>query len=133
MTVLEHDRGYMESTLRLLEQHGLAAAVEVRLAPIPPPGKGVQWYDTALDGPFDFVFMDGPPLKIGRDAGLFALHPQLSKDGWEMWLHDGNREHEQACVARWEEAFPVTSALEPLDERGVIVLRPRRVEKTIPS
>ena len=124
---LEHDGAFCAQTARLLEGLGLRAAVDLRLAPIAPlscpDGVARAWYDAAPAGPFDFVFVDGPPMRQGRGAVLFALADRLAP-GWELWLKDGYRSHERECVALWRRHLALDATLRSLDPRGVWVLRP---------
>ncbi|HLA64317.1 MAG TPA: glycosyltransferase, partial [Rhodothermales bacterium] len=120
VTVLEHDPAYWERTADLLAAHGLGDAVDLRYAPLAETPDG-PWYDAALDGSFDFVFADGPPLSAGRTAVLPALHAHLA-DGWTLWLKDGRRPHERACVEYWSRRFPLARRLWDGDPRGVWVL-----------
>ncbi len=122
---LEHERQFCEKTRDMLIQLGLAGVVDVKLAPI----KSIHWqhkvrypwYGAELSGKFDFIFVDGPPLKVGRQATLFGLADHLEPN-WELWLKDGYREHERACIAIWKEHFRFSGALYGLDHKGVWIL-----------
>jgi glycosyltransferase involved in cell wall biosynthesis len=119
---LEHDPLYYARTAGMLEELGLREQVDLRLAPLVQLGdSGRLWYSHLPDEQFDFVFVDGPPLRCGRGGALFALAERLAA-GWELWLHDGKREHERDCVRLWGERFPIAAALDER-ERGLWVLR----------
>jgi glycosyltransferase involved in cell wall biosynthesis len=123
---LEHDASYIEQTKKLLTSFGLQDQVELRLAPLEPrrcaDGRTYPFYDTKLDGTFDFVLIDGPPLRHGRQAAFFALSGHLAR-GWEVWLDDGRREHEQQCLDLWRTHFTFDAALYDFDQKGVWILR----------
>ena len=125
---LEHDGVYHAQTARLLDGLGLRHAVDLRLAPLAPlacpDGVARAWYSGDLPaGPFDFVFADGPPVRQGRGAVLFALAGRLDP-GWELWLKDGYRSHERECVALWRRHLALDATLRGHDPRGIWVLRP---------
>jgi glycosyltransferase involved in cell wall biosynthesis len=120
VTALEHDPVHVEGTRDLLDAFGLADRVELRYAPVGGGPEG-PWYDAPLDGLFDFVFVDGPPLRVGRGAVVPRLHEQLA-DGWTLWLKDGHREHERRCVAEWAARYPLRRELRETDSRGLWVL-----------
>lgn len=123
LTILEHERTYFEATRRLLDAFGLLKHADLRLTPLAEqPGDGHRfWYADDLGGAFDFILIDGPPEKVGRAGALFALQGHLAP-GWEAWLHDGHRAHEQACVKLWQQHFTFSASLHDLDEKGVWVL-----------
>lgn len=98
---LEHIRKYAE-----LSQH-IAPQAEVRLCKMRPfytLGGNFSWYDTKMPQGIDFALIDGPPMSIGREAAFFALHPFLNP-GWEIWLDDADRQHEQDCLLLWQKWF----------------------------
>jgi hypothetical protein len=107
---LEHLRKYARRSKQL------APNAEIRLCPIKPFHTLVgnfRWYATTLPPGIDFALIDGPPMSVGREAALFALWPHLSK-GWEIWLDDADRSHEQACLKLWSQYFPFH--VEPINE-----------------
>ncbi|MDA0165828.1 glycosyltransferase [Solirubrobacter ginsenosidimutans] len=134
VTSLEHDPEYAERTRALLTRFGLQDAVDLRVAPLLArecaDGLTHPWYDTALDGPFDFVFADAPPLRHGRGAVLFALEDVLATE-WELWLDDAGREHERECIARWAEHIAFTCSVRE-ERRGLAILRGDRRRPTPP-
>jgi protein-L-isoaspartate O-methyltransferase len=129
VVTLEHDLRFYRQTAALLERLRLRRAVDLRLAPLGAlrhNGWGpVRWYRPLPAGPFDFVFVDGPPQQLGREGTLFALAGQLSAGG-ELWLHNGHREHERACLAAWQRAFHFDAALVDVD-KGAWILSDIRV------
>lgn len=104
---LEHDNQYVRETAETLMQSAQNQIWVVVYAPIKQFNAG-PWYDHDLrqDGPFDFVLIDGPPLKIGRQAGLRILWPHLAP-GFEIWLDDWDRDHEKECVRNWQQHYPI--------------------------
>jgi glycosyltransferase involved in cell wall biosynthesis len=121
VTTLEHDPGWFERTRDLLVRFGLQGCVDLRYAPIREASSEPTWYDARLEGPYDFIFVDGPPLRIGRRAVLPAIHDHLSSR-WTLWLKDGNRAHERACVDEWAVDHTFERRLWNIDPRGVWVL-----------
>ena len=87
-----------------------------------PDGVERPWYDVAPVGCFDFILVDGPPLRTGRGAALFALESLLAADG-EVWLHDARRAHERECLELWRACLPFRCEVRDLDDRGVAFLR----------
>lgn len=105
---LEHDARFFHKTAALLKTFGLDRAVDLRHAPLQSvsvSGQVGQFYGARLKGPFDFVLMDGPPMRYGRELALPMVAKHLA-DPWYLWLDDGNRHHEQACVWQWCRQFP---------------------------
>lgn len=122
---LEHEPSYYAETEKLLTALDLRQAVQVQLAPLAPldfgGGRQGLWYGAKLSGEFDFILVDGPPEKHGREGALYALNGHLAPQ-WELWLHDGNRPHERSCVANWSKQFKFSCALHSIDEKGVWIL-----------
>lgn len=124
---LEHDRAYHQRTKELLKATHLASHVDLRLAPLKTlqhPNGSYVWYDTTLTGKYPFVFVDGPPMKFGRQGALFALAPHLPKN-WELWLHDGLRSHEKMCVEQWSKHFQFNAEICQIEDKGMVVLQAR--------
>jgi glycosyltransferase involved in cell wall biosynthesis len=125
LVTLEHDPTCHAATRARLERLGLTGQVDLRLAPLQPrrcpDGTDHPWYSTDLAGTFDYVFIDGPPHTHGRAGVLFAIAEQLG-EGWEAWLKNGHRRHEQDCVARWTKHLPVTATRKDLEPTGITVL-----------
>ena len=64
-------------------------------------------YDTTLPDGVEFALIDGPPGKrYGRHGTFPHLWPHLA-DGFEVWLDDADRQHEQTIVADWQQRFPI--------------------------
>ncbi|MCB0128928.1 MAG: hypothetical protein KDE58_41970, partial [Caldilineaceae bacterium] len=82
-----------------------------------------------LEGPVDFVLADGPPERVGRAAILPALWEMLAAD-WELWLDDGCRAHEQACLAGWQQRYEFCHQLEQFDAKGLYRLSARPAPPT---
>lgn len=127
LLTLEHDAGHHRRTARLLEDAGLAAHAELRLAPLRCGPDGLAWYDTALEGRFRFVLVDGPPERHGRGGVLPALAGRLAR-GWELWLNDGHRAHELECLERWSADASFEATLLEIDGHAVWRLRARAAD-----
>src|SRR5215218_2302154 len=89
VTTLEHAWKYYRRTQQALAYFGMDKRVKLKLAPLrskrfESSGRRAPWYDTPLDGEFDFVFVDGPPMAKGPNAVLFAIAGPLA-EGWEQW------------------------------------------------
>ena len=125
VVTLEHEPRYFRQTAVLLDRLALRRAVDLRLAALGTVrrkgGEASRWYRPLPEGQFDFVFVDGPPKRIGRDGALFALAGQIKPDG-QFWLHDGNRQHEKECVTAWQRTFSFEATLEDAD-KGAWILR----------
>ena len=117
-TRIPHD--YRRATEQLLRRLNLRDAIDLRLAPLRPHPPHGAWYETDLRAPFDFAFLDGPPKQHGRAASFPALHAVLSPDA-TVWLHDGHRDHERACVSAWTSSLGCTARLDPTG-KGIWVL-----------
>jgi Glycosyl transferase family 2/Methyltransferase domain len=126
LTVIDHDTARIDHTRERLNRLGLGDSPQLKAARLNdfrcPDGITRPWYDVVLTDCFDFIFVDGPPLRIGRGAALFALDPHLAADG-ELWLHDAYRPHERQCLDLWRAYLPVHSDVQHLDDRGVAMLR----------
>ena len=121
VTSLEHAWNYYRRTQQALAYFGMDTTVKLKLAPLrskrfESSGRRAPWYDTPLDGEFDFVFVDGPPKAKGRNAVLLAIAGHLA-DGWELWLDDAYRHHERNCLRRWQRELP--KGLFRVDRRDV--------------
>lgn len=102
---LEHENRYVQESVRLLwrwvaDRHWAVIHAPIRQFPFGP------WYDYDFQDTFDFVLIDGPPQRIGRQAGLPLIWPHLA-EGFEIWLDDWNRAHEKQCVQEWQKRFPI--------------------------
>lgn len=133
---LEHLDRYYGRTRRSLETFDLLDHVDLKLGPLRsrrfPDGEDHLWYDVALEGDFDFVFVDGPPKQNGRQGVLFAIFDHLTP-GWEIWLDDGLRPHEQRCMNLWRSHYRFTCSRLDLrsahlpDSKGVWVMRDAQI------
>lgn len=139
VVTLEHDEKYYLRTKAALTQFGMDERVELKLAPLrirkfERYGRRAPWYDVRLNGQFDFVFVDGPPKEEGREAVLFAIAENLTS-GWELWLDDARRYHEQKCLLRWRQGFPngfFRVDHRHVDGKGIVVLSDARGRKSLP-
>lgn len=125
VVTLEHEPRFFRQTAALLDRLTLRQAVDLRLATLGSVrrnGWGAKrWYRPLPEGQFDFVFVDGPPRRVGREGTLFVLADQL-RPGGELWLHDGHRQHEKECVVAWQREFSFEATLDETD-KGAWILR----------
>lgn len=107
---VEHDERFVELVERQLAAAGLSDWVQIVLAPLTPRRLEAgewPWYEQrfeyALNGPVDFLFVDGPPGAVARRARYPAvpvLKPRLAED-FVVMLDDGKREDERWIAERW--------------------------------
>jgi precorrin-6B methylase 2 len=127
---LEHSKRYKEHTQRGLEKLGLTnERVDLKLANLREhkfsERERFLWYDlraAGIDETFDFVFVDGPPKTHGRWGVLFGL-PDYLRSGWEMWVDDGLRQHEQKCLKLWKQQLEFSHVRCDIDGKGLLILR----------
>lgn len=110
IVALEHDAAYAASTRALVERHGVARHVDVRVAPLAPtsvPGHDTAWYaEAALDGlsEIGMLLVDGPPSTTGPLARFPAV-PLLKERFAERCLilmDDMQRSSDLDTAAQWE-------------------------------
>ncbi|MEM8836042.1 MAG: class I SAM-dependent methyltransferase [Planctomycetota bacterium] len=118
---LEHDEGWAEVAQSRIDEAGVHDFVDLVVTPLTPAlgdhverlnGCGVsEWYES-IDaiverGPYDFVFVDGPPALDGRPrrAPVLPLLWDAINDGAEIVLDDGNRPGEKETVRYWRDRF----------------------------
>lgn len=125
---LDHERKYLECTLRALTSNSLTDFASVHLAPISPR---TNWYDVpepiASLSSIDVLIVDGPPALTAEYARYPALpffRPRLAEDAL-VFLDDVVREEETTIAWRWT-ADEMTVEFERDLEKGVGVLRPRK-------
>jgi glycosyltransferase involved in cell wall biosynthesis/protein-L-isoaspartate O-methyltransferase len=125
VVVLEHDRRRAAQTRGLLRGLGLGSGVEVVDTGLTrrrwADGGEHAWYDHALDGDFDFVFVHGPPAAGGRVAAPFALRPHLTGNG-EVWIDDGRGD--EVRYAAMSQELGVDVHLLPVSPNGLLRVRP---------
>lgn len=75
-------------------------------------------------GPYEFVLIDGPPGRFGRQHTLYAAWPSLA-DGAIVLLDDYRRLREQSTVKNWLKGQDglTAVALDPGFGRGVAILQ----------
>lgn len=112
---MEHDPLYLEKTRSLLARSGLEAHADVVWCPLKEgegPEGGQLFYDAdvlfgrAPATPFDFVFVDGPPMAFGdriRGGLLPRLVPLLAPNALIV-MDDFCRKGEQDVAEGWREA-----------------------------
>lgn len=112
ITALEHNPAWAAIVRRRLEACGLLDRVEIIAEPLEPRGSDpTLWYggaaEAAARGPFDLMFIDGPPARDGaarREPALPRMWSALS-DRALIVLDDGRRAGERECVRRWQERY----------------------------
>ena len=126
VTALEHDPVCAARTRAALQRMGLADRVDLRLAPLRSvrcaDGRARRWYGAEPGHGFDFVLVDGPPMRYGRGAALFALAPLLAGE-WDLWLDDAARPHERECIALWRRELGLEPRLADVDGKGQALFR----------
>ncbi len=108
---LEHDAEFAADVVSRLERAGLAAEVDVIVAPLVRQRFGselVWWYDLdriaeRLPSRIDLVVVDGPPAvdRWARWPAVEVFHDRLSP-GAVVLLDDGRRRHERRIAHRWQ-------------------------------
>lgn len=129
VVALEHLEEFAEVTRRMLEEHGLTAHAEVRLAPLEEielEGETWPWYDRSQlpSGPIDLLFVDGPPGHT-RPHARFPAVPvvrDLLSPGASIILDDHRREEEATVAERWLESIDGLRLEELHHEKGTAVL-----------
>ena len=133
ITSLEHDGSWAEIMRRRLDASGLLDRVRIVVSPLARvEGEEFGWYadgaEAGRDGPFDLMFIDGPPATDGRarrSPALPCMWEHLA-DGALVVLDDGRRPGERECVRLWRERFgarlggdlaPVEKGLWTLEKR----------------
>lgn len=78
----------------------------------------------AAHGPYDLVFIDGPPGIYGRDASLHIAFDHLTP-GALIVLDDATRPGEQTAIRRWQRIYRGlrVELFEPVFGRGLAVLQ----------
>lgn len=130
LTSVEHQAAYaMDAWATLADRPDLdARLLEARLSVRMSRHGVLHTYVGVSEGlraraPYDFVFIDGPPGRFGRDATLFSVASLLSPRA-VILLDDAARPAEKTAVRRWQRALPLTRVFESdAVGRGVLVLR----------
>lgn len=126
----EHETDYAKQSRTQLEQHGLAAFVEVLDAPLVThqiDGKSWLWYDLSPlpdSVVIDILVIDGPPSVTQPHARYPAL-PLLEKYLSEhavIILDDYIRAEDKEVVARWMARDSAWTLTELATEKGTAVL-----------
>lgn len=126
---LEHDAEYQAQTTELLRSHGLEDWAEVRHAPLVPTeidGEEWLWYDLSVlpEGPFDLLFVDGPPGTTqtrARFPALPVLEDRLTDDV-TIVLDDAARRDERGVVQQWNREFSGFRRTMLPHEKGTCIL-----------
>lgn len=135
IVALEHSPCWARLLRRRLMAQGLSSRVRLLLGPLEARGDA-PWYaraeDAAAMGPYDMVFIDGPPATDGEPRRAPALETlwDAIAPGALIVLDDGRRAGERECVRRWMERFggSLRATMLPL-EKGLwaLVKRPASV------
>lgn len=112
ISVVDHDVQSIRLTRTLLEASGASDHVRFVEAELQDYDKHNLWYDryalASLPGPFDLIFIDGPPHFCGRmprwPAGAELFH-KLARGGVVV-LDKAQRVKEKKALKRWAETFP---------------------------
>lgn len=125
----EHDKTWADMIRTKLQKVGAHHLVDVRHVPLRrQTHHGVTSTSYVVgDAPkgIDFVFIDGPPAKVGRLGTLPSIASNLSNSGWTVWVHDALRQPERECVSAWKEKLPLSftsSVSKELDHRGICTI-----------
>lgn len=123
---IEHDPEYASATMAMLNERDLDTVAVVHTAELAPLGdsdSATPWYDLTgveLEGPFDLLFVDGPPTATGPLARLPALDRLLPvlAPGAAIVLDDGERNDEVEIARRWADHPAVKSVRQLPFARG---------------
>lgn len=126
---LEADKKWLDITAASLRQLGLAEYVTLIHAPLKDAtrykiARATYHFDFGVGAPYDFVFIDGPPERVGRHGTLPSIAAHLDTE-WHAWVHDGARPGERQCVSLWSKHLPVDFSSQlsfAEDKRGVLKL-----------
>lgn len=91
--------------------------------------KPLTFYDLSSDDQAklqgaEFVFVDGPPGRLGREAALYVAFSLMSP-GAVLMLDDANRPGERRAKAAWKKLFGTAVELEHITNigKGALVVR----------
>jgi predicted O-methyltransferase YrrM len=129
LTSVEHQPEFAEAAWAQMPRY---ESVDARLCPAPLrpriSRKGLMHEYIGIRsvlrerGPFDFVFIDAPPGRFGRDATLLQSIPYLTNPAIVV-LDDASRPAEQTAIRRWQRACGVDTICDLHNARGTAVLR----------
>lgn len=111
---IDHSHEFAQLTSAELQRHGLAGAVDLRVAPLVEIDGDRRWYDRQVFAdvsPIDLVLIDGPPEATGpmaRFPAFDALRDQLG-DTALILLDDSDRADETAAIEQWLASDPTLS------------------------
>jgi predicted O-methyltransferase YrrM len=118
---IDHDQSWLEVTSGMLQKRiGFSGLVDFYYSPISSEdcgdwGRGYSWPEK-LNGPFDWLLIDGPPSHFGRAATL-PIAWNLLAQGANIFLDDAERPGEQVALKKWS-AFYGSS----LSVKGILPL-----------
>lgn len=130
VTALEHDEHWFRTTSELVDEHGLGAWIDLRLAPLEPielDGESWPWYELAQlpEDAIDLLLVDGPPgatREHARFPALPVLFDRIRPEGVVI-LDDHERSEEREVAERWRSQFPELSIELLPHEKGTALLR----------
>jgi len=111
---LEHQASFADATRAMLERHGVAHRVEVRLAPLEPssvPGHPTPWYaESAVVDLRDIgmLLVDGPPTATGLQARYPAVPVLVDRlaPNCLIVMDDLIREADHQTAKAWADLLP---------------------------
>lgn len=129
---LEHSERWASIMRRRLRAAGVRRRVDLFVGSLVRHADAGRWYGRAREalalGPFDFVFLDGPPATDGapRRAPALPLLWEALAPGALVVLDDANRRGERACIDAWRERYAGDLTFERLAiEKGLGVFEKR--------
>jgi predicted O-methyltransferase YrrM len=127
---IDHDPEYAAITAKWIEEHGLqdfATVLHMPLMPTRIDGAEYLWYSIAdldLDGPIDFLVIDGPPYHVhplARYPAVPLLIDRFAPDAFAL-LDDASRPEEIRIAKLWQSEFPELAFTKLEAEKGALLL-----------
>ncbi|MGY0064094.1 class I SAM-dependent methyltransferase [Streptomyces sp. LZ34] len=127
---IDHDKDFGNATAATLEQQGLSAYAQVRIAPlveVDVKGERWHWYDPMQIEDVencDMVVIDGPPgflYPLSRYPALPMLESKVNGDA-RIFMDDASRPDEREIVERWCREYPDWSSRFIDHDKGTAVL-----------
>ena len=124
---LDHNEKYAEITRNEIQKHNLEKYANIIYSPL-KNYKNFKWYDLSyvdnIDS-IDMLVIDGPPIKIGRNARYPAiplLLDKLSKNA-VIILDDANRSNEKATIENWKKQYDCFEFYYIDNEKGLCLIK----------
>jgi predicted O-methyltransferase YrrM len=133
---IDHDPAFADKTRTMIEHHGLSEYATVLCRPLEPlriRGNEYLWYSvhaSDMDGPIDFLLIDGPPYHVhplARYPALPVMLPYMTANAVAI-LDDANRPEELRIIDLWASEFPELSMEKLETEKGGL-----RIERSAPG